>query len=108
MHGKSQSDSHFCLSLTEMELSKKKTNRYNNYDDISGSNDEVIRLKLIPLEYRIISNESFDFFSPFQRITKRFEVRTRTTTAYLAPTDVCIKVCKAVIQISLTQRRLAM
>lgn len=31
------------LSFTEMELSKKKTNRYNNYDDISGSNDEVIK-----------------------------------------------------------------
>lgn len=27
----------------EMELSKKKTNRYNNYDEISGSNDEVIK-----------------------------------------------------------------
>lgn len=26
-----------------MELSKKKTNRYNNYDDISGTNDEVIK-----------------------------------------------------------------
>jgi hypothetical protein len=25
-----------------MELHKKKQNRYNNYDDITGANDEVI------------------------------------------------------------------
>ena len=31
------------FSSTEMELSKKKTNRYNNYDEISGNNDEVIK-----------------------------------------------------------------
>ena len=24
-----------------MELTKKKTNRYNNYDEVGGSNDEV-------------------------------------------------------------------
>lgn len=32
----------FFLSI-EMELTKKKTNRYNNYDDITGTNDEVIK-----------------------------------------------------------------
>lgn len=37
-------DFHFLPFFSlEMELTKKKTNRYNNYDDISGTNDEVIK-----------------------------------------------------------------
>jgi hypothetical protein len=37
--------SSFLFSLTEMELNKKKPKNYN-YDDISGSNDEVIKSHL--------------------------------------------------------------
>ncbi|XP_070508066.1 lachesin-like [Chironomus tepperi] len=33
-------DAEGTIRLYEMELHKKKQNRYNNYDDISGSNDE--------------------------------------------------------------------
>lgn len=33
-------DAEGTIRLYEMELSKKKTNRYNNYDEISGNNDE--------------------------------------------------------------------
>lgn len=44
-----------------MELTKKKTNRYNNYDDISGSNDEVIKSLMVIRE--CIINNLFVLFS---------------------------------------------
>lgn len=90
--------------LTEMELSKKKTSRYNNYDDISGSNDEVIvACKAFPT---ILNNDNL--FIQLKRITKRFEVRTKTTMVYLALTDAYTKVFKEEIQISLTERQRVM